>query len=107
MVPHDGLLRKFKRYGKSDKIWLWIYNFKKGKQSVVVDDKQSNLIDVVSGVPQDTILGPLLFLLHFNHLLSVVSYKVRLFADDCLIHKNIKNKQEQITLQKDLNLLDN
>ena len=45
-----------------------------------VDGKQSNLIDVVSGVPQGTVLGPLLCLLHINDLPSVVSSKVRLFA---------------------------
>ena len=45
----------------------------------MVDGKQSSLIDVVSGVPQDTLLGTLLFLLHINDLPSVVSSKVRLF----------------------------
>ena len=61
-VPHDGLLSKLKHYGIDGKIWLWIYNFLiKKKQSVVVDGKQSSLIDGVSGVPQGTVLGPLLF----------------------------------------------
>ena len=60
---------------------------------------------MVSGIPQDIVLGPLLFLLRINYLPSVVSSKVRLFADDCLIYRNIKNKQDQVTLQKDLNLL--
>ena len=77
-----------------------LYFFLNRKQSVVVDGKQSSLIDVVYGVPQGTVLDPLLFLLHMNDLPSVVSSKVRLFADDCLIYRNIKNKQDQITLQK-------
>ena len=57
-------------------------------------------IDVVSGVPQGTVLGPLLFLLHIYDLPSVVSSNVRLFANDCLIYINIKNMQDQITLEK-------
>ena len=85
----------------------FIIFFKNKKQTVVVDGKQSSLIDVVFSVPQGTLLGPLLFLLHINDLPSVVSSKVRLFADDCLIYRNIKNKEDQITMQKDLNLLEN
>ena len=55
---------------------------------------------------QGTVLGPILFLLHINDLPSVVSSKVRLFAKDCLIYKQIKNNNDQIELQRDLNLLE-
>ena len=62
---------------------------------------------MVSGVPQGTVLGPLLFLHHINDLPSVVSSKVRRFADDCLIYRNIKTKEDQIALQNILTLLEN
>ena len=63
---------------------------------------------MVSGVLQGTLLSPLLFSLHINDLPSVVSSKVRRFADACLSYRNIiKNKQDQITQQKDLNLIEN
>ena len=69
--------------------------------------QQSDLVTVDSGVPQGTVLGPILFLLHINDLPSVISSKVRLFADDCLVYTEIKNRQDQIAPQKDLNLLEN
>ena len=58
---------------------------------------------MVSGVPHGTVLGLFLFVLYINDLPSVVSSNVRLFADDCLIYRNIKNKEDQIALHKDLN----
>ena len=62
---------------------------------------------MISGVLHGTVLCPLLFLLHINDLPSVVSSKVRLFVGDCLIYRNIKNKEDYITLQKYINLLEN
>ena len=54
--------------------------FSTKKYSKQGDGKQSSLIDVVSGLPLGTVLGPLLFLLHINDLPSVVSSEVRLFC---------------------------
>ena len=104
-VPHDGLLSKLKHYGIDNKISTWISNFL--KQRVVVDRIQSDLVTVDSGAPQGTVLGPILFLLHINDLPSVISSKVRLFADDCLVYREIKSRPDQNNLQKDQNLLEN
>ena len=98
------LLSKLKHYSIYDKIGTWVSNFL--KQRVVVDRIQSDLVTVDLGVPQGTVLCPILFLLHINDLPSVISSKVRLFADDCLVYREIKSKQDQNDLQKDLNLLE-
>ena len=62
---------------------------------------------VRSGVPQGTVLGPLLFLLFINYLPTVVDtgMTVRLFADDCLIYRTIRTIQNQIQFQQDLDSL--
>ena len=78
----------------------FIIFYKKRKQSVIVYGKQSSLIDVVSGVPQGTVLGPLLFLLYINDLPLVVSSKLRLFADNGLIYRNIKIKKTKLHCKK-------
>ena len=89
-VPHDGLLSKLKHYGIDNTIWTWISNvLKQHKQRVVVDGIQSDLVTVDSGVLQGTVLGLIIFLLHINDLPSVISSKVRLFADDYNNNNNI------------------
>ena len=64
----------------------------------------SNFADVEFGIPQGTVLSPLLFLLHINDLPCCVNSKVRLFAD-CLLYREIKNNQDQIDRQRDLDAL--
>ena len=92
----------------------WIRNFLEGRtQSVMVNGTRSHSrsrVDgdpVVSGVPQGTVMGPLLFLLYVNDLPSVLDpgTACRLFADDCLIYRSIGSLQEKAILQKDLESL--
>ena len=90
---------------QSMNIHSWIKAFLVGRtQSVVVDGARSKEEEVISGVPQGTILGPLLFLLHKNDLPSMVQpgTSCRLFADDCLLYRPINSGEDQPTLQRGL-----
>ena len=69
-------------------------------QGVVVEGCRSPLGRVQSGVPQGTVVWPLLFLLHINDLPSVVNSTVRLFADDCLIYYPIRSKRDLDSLER-------
>ena len=106
-VPHNKLLHKLKHYGIDGKINKWIRSFlTQRKQQVVIEGESSDSCSVDSGVPQGTVLGPLLFLCHINDLPNCVKSKVRLFADDCLLYTSVKTIQDQIQLQEDLKALE-
>ena len=60
---------------------------------------------VVSGVTQGTVLGPLLFSLHTNDITSDIEPEIRLFADDCVCYREIKNKEDTLKLQKNIDRL--
>ena len=105
-VPHDRLLGKLDHYGINGHIHSWISNFLKHRsQCVLVERAKSDPAHVVSGVPQGTVMGPLLFLLHINDLPENVTSKVRLFADDCLLYRPIHNASDQLEMQRDLDSL--
>ena len=74
---------------------------------VVVDGESSSDAQVISGVPQGTVLGPLLVLCHINDLPEKVFSQVRLFADDCLLYRPIRTPEDRIALQNDLKNLEN
>ena len=87
------LLRKLKFYGIADNTHAWISDFLRNRsQKVLLDGISSETSPVQSGVPQGSVLGPLLFLLFINDLPDTISSQstVKLFADDCVLYRKIK-----------------
>ena len=100
-VPHERLLAKVCHAGIHGSLDLWITNFlTQSSQQVVLDGATSSSTHVTSGVPQGTVLGPLIFLIYINDISDEITSEVRLFADDCIMYRQIKNNQDSVDLQK-------
>ena len=105
-VVHRRLLSKVAGYGIRGNLHRWITSFLEGRtQKVVVAGASSDPSPVKSGVPQGSVLGPLLLLLFINDLAEHTSSTVRLFADDCVMYKSVKTIQDCEVLQNDLDQL--
>ncbi len=105
-VPHERLMLKLESYSITGSTHTWVNNFlTKREQRVVVDGEQSSFVNVRSGVLQGTVLGPLLFLLSINDLPLNITSSVRLFADDCVMYREIIHNFDAQQLQQDLNTL--
>ena len=108
VVPHQRLLQKLNFYGIWGPLLQWIEKWLTTRtQRVVVEGETSNAAQVKSGVPQGTVLGPLMFLLYINDIVDYIdsSTRIRLFADDCLLYRVIQSPQDAEILQTDLNSL--
>ena len=106
-VPHQRLLIKLKSHGMGVNIVTWIQNWLTDRrQRVSVEGEKSAWTAVHSGVPQGSVLGPLLFLVYINDLEDGVASNILKFADDTNIFRRVQTRQECRTLQDDLNRLD-
>lgn len=103
-VDHTLLIRKLALYGIHSKVIKWIESFLSNrKQAVVVDGHLSLLAAIISGVPQGTVLGPVLFLIFINDIENCIMHSiVRCFADDTRISIAVRSEQDVKLLQQDL-----
>ena len=106
VVPHARLLYKLEFYGIKGATLRWISSFLHERtQRVVVDDQTSDEAPVTSGVPQGSVLGPILFLVYINDMPEYIKSSCRLFADDSIIYRVIQGLRDCATLQDDLDRL--
>ena len=108
-VNHDLILEKLKSvYSINGLLLSFIANYLKNRnQSVVIGGYLSGQLPVLSGVPQGSILGPTLFVMFLNDIVTVISpdTKILMYADDTKIWRQINCEYDHITLQKDIDSL--
>ena len=102
-----GLLAKIESYGIHGNILKWLTSFLTQQcQKVLVNGKSSGWCDVLSGVPQGSVLGPILFIIFINDMPDKITSMVHLFADDTKISLRLTNQNQTNDLQNDIDRLD-
>ena len=103
-VDHQILLNKLHAYGVRGKLLTWLNCYLSNRQqTVVINGKHSYPAKVISGVPQGTVLGPVLFILYLNDLQGCIKNSViSSFADDTRLLKAINTVHDTVLLQSDL-----
>ena len=105
-VSHSLLLVKLKAYGFDKNTCMWIEAFLSNrKKRIVLGEHHLEWLDVLSGVPQGSVLGPLLFLIFINDMPSLVQHFCKLFTDDTKLITVIKDNLDYATLQCDIDKL--
>ena len=102
-VSHRHLLKKLEMYGITGPLHSWIDNYLSGRrQKVVINGITSSSREVTSGVPQGSVLGPVLFVIYINDLPDVTSNKTLLFADDTKLFRRVNCVEDCRSLQHDI-----
>ena len=105
-VPHQILIFKLKSHGIGNSIINWIEQWlTERRQRVVVEGEVSNWKSVLSGVPQGSVLGPILLFVYINDLEEGVKGKILTFADDTKLFRKTKEIGDKLKLQDDIDKL--
>ena len=105
-VPHLALLHKLSELGLDPYLLRWIRSYLSGRyQFVSIDGFKSHTLPVVSGVPQGSVLGPLLFISYINDVATTIlpNSEVNMFADDIALYRIIRSVSDYTNLQNDIN----
>ena len=106
-VPHRRLLYKLNHYGIRGKILEWIKSFlMHRKKQVVIKEAKSEWKEVMSLIPQGSVLGPILFVIFINDFPTKIDAPVYMFADDTKVYRSIKDEGDIERLQRDFDELD-
>jgi hypothetical protein len=107
-VWHRGLLHKLKAYGINGNLFDWFHSYlNEREQRVVIKDASSSFTTILVGVPQGSVLGPLLFIIYINDIADKLASLTRLFADDTSFNCSHSDGTEiQSIINRDLKELD-
>ena len=106
-VPIQRLLKKIEAVGIQGKVLDWIGQFLVGReQRVVLRGTTSDWVEVLSGVPQGSVLGPVLFLIYVNDIVLNIDSSIKLFADDAKLFRPMGSSSDARALQSDLKKLE-
>ena len=108
VMPHHTILNKLaENFNIRGQTWYWLKAFLTGRfQRVMYQGALSSMSPVTSGVPQGSVLGPLLFNLFISDISHSLNSKCLLFADDTLIYRPIQSPADELSLQADLDAID-
>ena len=107
-VPHIPLLQKLADLNIDPYILKWIQDYlTERRQYVAVEGSSSPILNVLSGVPQGSVLGPLLFIIYLNDVVHRISNcsKINLYADDIALYRVISHRQDYSALQADIDAI--
>ena len=105
-VPKPRLLQKLSAYGIEGKVLCWIADFLSYRRMrIMVRAEYSEWVDVISGVPQGSVLGPILFLIYVNNIPEMVNCRIQMFADDTKLFRAVKYIGDCNILHNELNTL--
>ena len=105
-VPHHRLIVKLQSYGRGGRVLDWITNFLTDRrQRVLAQASESSWVKVLSGVPQGSVLGPVLFVCYINDMPDTISSLIYMYADDTKMANVVNEKKDWKALQQDLRRL--